>query len=94
MHRDRAALRFRLCWHSRRLRVETLYRLGRGVSYHEFDLAIGLSEFEAIQDGYSNLLKHRGINDFFEGALIYLFERYAPHVPPAFSKQFLEGVAE
>lgn len=72
--------------------METLYRLGRGVSYHEFDLAIGLSEFEAIQDGYSNLLKHRGINNFFEGALMYLLERYAPHVPAAFSKQFLEMV--
>lgn len=72
--------------------METLYRLGRGVSYHEFDLAIGLSEFEAIQDGYSNLLKHRGINDFFEGTLMHLFERYAPHVPAAFSKQFLEMV--
>jgi S-adenosylmethionine-dependent methyltransferase len=71
---------------------ETLYRIGRGVSYHEFDLSIGLSEFEVIADGYSNLLTHRAINDSFEGMLLQFFERYSPHVPPAFSKQYLEMV--
>lgn len=73
---------------------ETLYRIGRGVSYHEFDLSIGLSEFEVIADGYSNLLTHRAINDSFEGMLMQFFERYSPHVPPAFSKQYLEMVLQ
>ncbi len=73
---------------------EALYRIGRGVSYHEFDLAIGLSEFEVIADGYSNLLTHRSISDCFEGMLLHFFERYCPHVPPGFSKQYLEMVLQ
>jgi 2-polyprenyl-3-methyl-5-hydroxy-6-metoxy-1,4-benzoquinol methylase len=74
--------------------METLYRLGRGVSYHEFDVAIGLSEFEVIADGYSHLLTHRAISDCFEGMLLHFFERFSPHVPPGFSKQYLELVLQ
>lgn len=73
-------------------KMETLYRLGRGVSYHEFDLMIGLSEFEVIHDGYSRLLTHRPISDAFEGMLLNVFERYSPHVPAGFSKQYLEMI--
>ena len=58
------------------------YRLGRGVSYHEFDLAIGLSECEVINDGYSRLLTHREISNVLEGMLLHCLERFAPHVPP------------
>jgi len=74
--------------------METLYRLGRGVSYHEFDLSIGLSEFEVINDGYSHFLKHREISSAFEGMLLHMFERYCPQVPPGFSKQYLEMVLQ
>jgi hypothetical protein len=71
-------------------RMETLYRLGRGASYHEFDLSIGLSELEVINDGYSHLLTHRSISDVFEGMLLEVLSKFAPHVPPGFSKQYLE----
>ena len=70
-----------------------LYRLGRGLSYHEFDLAIGLSELEVVQDSYSRLLTHRGINSGFEGMLMEAFHQHAPHVPACFSKEFLEFIA-
>jgi 2-polyprenyl-3-methyl-5-hydroxy-6-metoxy-1,4-benzoquinol methylase len=74
--------------------MDTLYRLGRGVSYHEFDLAIGLSEFAVINDGYSRLLSHREINSVFEGVLMHIIEQFSPHVPPGFSKQYLEMVLQ
>ncbi len=69
-----------------------MYRFGRGVSYHEFDLAIGLNEIEVINDGYSRRLEHRMRNDVFCGMLAETFRRYAPHVPPGFGKDFLELV--
>lgn len=72
--------------------METLYRLGRGVSYHEFDISIGLSEFEVINDGYSHTLTHRSISDVFESVLLNAFERFSPQIPPGFSKQYLELV--
>ena len=64
------------------------------MSYHEFDLSIGLSEFEVINDGYSHFLKHREISSAFEGMLLHMFERYCPQVPPGFSKQYLEMVLQ
>jgi hypothetical protein len=71
---------------------ETLYRLGRGVSYHEFDSAIGLSELKTINDGYSHLLTHRPISDVFEGVLLHAIEQFSLHIPPGFSKQYLEMI--
>lgn len=70
----------------------TLYRIGRGVSYHEFDLAIGLNECEVINDGYSAYITHRKRNTIYEGLLAGALEEFAPHVPPGFAKAFLELV--
>src|SRR5262249_24417394 len=36
--------------------VDNLYRLGRGVSFHEFDLALGLEQLRVINDGFSSKL--------------------------------------
>lgn len=68
-----------------------LHRIGRGVSYHEFDLAIGLQEFEVVNDGYSKLA-HRKTNTVYEGLLAGALQEFAPHVPLGFSKAFLELV--
>lgn len=68
-----------------------LHRIGRGVSYHEFDLAIGLQEFEVVNDGYS-ALAHRKSNTVYEGLLAGSLQEFAPHVPLGFSKAFLELV--
>lgn len=69
-----------------------LYRIGRGVSYHEFDLAIGLDAFDVLNDGYSAHITHRKRNDPYEGLLAGAFEAFAPHVPMGFTKAFLELV--
>jgi 2-polyprenyl-3-methyl-5-hydroxy-6-metoxy-1,4-benzoquinol methylase len=74
--------------------MQTLYRLGRGVSYHEFDLAIGLTEMQVIQDGYSNLLTHRAVNSGFEGMVAEALRQHAPHVSPCFSREFLEFITK
>jgi SAM-dependent methyltransferase len=74
--------------------MQTLYRLGRGVSYHEFDLAIGLNEFNVVQDGYSHLLTHRGLGSGLETVIVEALRLYAPHVPRCFGREFLEFIAQ
>lgn len=74
--------------------VEAMYRLGRGVSYHEFELAIGFSNMEVLADGYSRHLRHRASNTPFEGMLVDALSKYAPHVPIGFSKDYLEMVIQ
>lgn len=69
-----------------------LHRIGRGVSYHEFDLAIGLGAFEVLNDGYSALLTHRKRNTVYEGLLSCALQEFAPHVPLGFGKTFLDLV--
>ncbi len=34
-------------------KVEKMYRWGRGASFHEFDIAIGLDRIDVVADGYS-----------------------------------------
>ena len=73
---------------------EELYRFGRGVSYHEFDLAIGLSKLEVIADSYSQKAMIRGEwaqqDAEWERALTSKFEKYAPAVNPAFAYPSLD----
>lgn len=73
---------------------EELYRFGRGVSYHEFDLAIGLSKLEVIADSCSEKAMIRGQwaqqDAEWERALTKKFEKYAPAVSPAFAYPSLD----
>jgi S-adenosylmethionine-dependent methyltransferase len=70
--------------------VESMGRFGRGVSYHEFELAIGLDNLSVINDGYSQLLTHRHRNTLFEGMIVDAISKHEPYVPVGFSKDYLE----
>jgi 2-polyprenyl-3-methyl-5-hydroxy-6-metoxy-1,4-benzoquinol methylase len=67
-------------------KTESLYRLGRGVSYHEFELALGLNELSVINDGFSKHLQHRKNlgHDTFDWAIQEIFDQYLPYVPRGF----------
>lgn len=66
--------------------VEELYRFGRGVSYHEFELAIDLNELSVINDGFSSFLNHRisMSHPVYDEALLEIFNKYLPHIPKGF----------
>ncbi len=72
--------------------VENLYRLGRGVSFHEFELALGLESFEVINDGGSEKLTHRsGLAHLaYDAALDEIFRTQLPQVHPAFARPSLD----
>ncbi len=72
--------------------VHSLYRLGRGVSFHEFDLAIGLDQLVVANDGFSPVLhSRRGMgNPHFERGLIAAFGQYASHLPNGFAKASID----
>src|SRR5262249_55252570 len=76
--------------------VENLYRLGRGVSFHEFDLALGLEQLRAINDGFSSKLAHRSSleHEPFDLGLLDIFERYLPMVPQGFARPSLDLVIQ
>ncbi len=74
-----------------------LYRWGRGASYHEFKLTIGLENMQVLNDGHSALLApHRnrgwGHNDAFESGLAAVFDGLSPPVPRAFTRPSLDLV--
>jgi S-adenosylmethionine-dependent methyltransferase len=71
-----------------------LYRLGRGVSYHEFELAIGFTELQVINDGYSPLMSARNGLWFepWERALLELLAKHCPQVPVGFARPSLDLV--
>ncbi len=73
-------------------RIESMYRLGRGVSYHEFELAIGLEQMTVINDGFSERLSHRRPLDHptFGRALLEIFCAHLPKVPAGFSRPSLD----
>jgi S-adenosylmethionine-dependent methyltransferase len=56
-----------------------MYRWGRGVSYHEYDLAIGLAKMEILLDGFSPKADHRQqympACPGFEEALLHVLEQ-------------------
>ncbi|MBV8978790.1 MAG: class I SAM-dependent methyltransferase [Alphaproteobacteria bacterium] len=72
---------------------QQLYRFGRGVSWHEFDIAIGMGSLEVLLDGYSP--KSLGQKSYhpepaFEDALADIFARLEPPVPKGFCRPSLE----
>ena len=72
---------------------ESLYRFGRGVSWHEFDLGFGLGNLEVVLDGYSPRSKHQKnykSDDAYEAALAGVFAQLDPPVPRAFCRPSLE----
>jgi S-adenosylmethionine-dependent methyltransferase len=77
-------------------RVEALYRLGRGVSYHEFELAIGLEAMTVLNDGFSAHLRHRrGLtHKSFDRALFSLFNEHLPNVPRGFTRPSLDLIIQ
>ncbi len=74
--------------------IENLYRLGRGVSYHEFDLAIGLSNFTVANDGNSEYMRHQQSmgNAAYQRALREIFLKHLPEVSLAFTTPNLDLV--
>ncbi len=72
--------------------VENLYRLGRGVSYHEFELAIGLDRLTVANDGASRHLAHRvGLaHQTYDEALREIFGSHLPRVPLGFTQPSLD----
>jgi hypothetical protein len=72
---------------------ESMYRFGRGVSWHEFDLAFGLENIEIVLDGYSPRSRHQAnykSDDDYEASLAALFAAMTPPVPRGFCRPSLE----
>jgi 2-polyprenyl-3-methyl-5-hydroxy-6-metoxy-1,4-benzoquinol methylase len=72
--------------------TEALYRTGRGVSYHEFELAIGLSAIEVVNDGFSPHMTHREPLSPYTGMIQLAFDQHASHVHRGFARDWLELV--
>lgn len=72
---------------------EELYRFGRGVSWHEFDLGFGIANLDVVLDGYSPRSKHQKnyrSDAAYETALAGLFAKLDPPVPRGFCRPSLE----
>jgi 2-polyprenyl-3-methyl-5-hydroxy-6-metoxy-1,4-benzoquinol methylase len=71
---------------------QKLYRRGRGVSWHEFELTFGLEAIEVVIDGYSprSQQKNYKADAGFESALADLFAALSPPVPRGFCRPSLE----
>ena len=70
---------------------ENLYRIGRGVSYHEFELALNFENLTVINDGYSKHLKHwQPRHKSFDKAILEIFEEHLPHIPRGFTRPSLD----
>lgn len=70
-----------------------LYRGGRGVSWHEFDLVFGMEAIAVVLDGYSPRSvdqKNCKPDQACEEALAGLFARMDPPVPRGFCRPSLE----
>ena len=77
--------------------IRWLYRWGRGVSYHEFELAVGLESISVVNDGYSPSLaphrdRHYGHDEAFETGLASRLHRVSPSVPRGFARPSLDLV--
>ncbi|HLY55511.1 MAG TPA: class I SAM-dependent methyltransferase [Stellaceae bacterium] len=65
--------------------IELLYRWGRGISYHEFDLAIGLENLRVLDDGRNPLVARPYLDEIgFAGYVEKNFERFKLDVPRGF----------
>jgi hypothetical protein len=70
-----------------------LYRGGRGVSWHEFDLTFGIEKIAVVLDGYSpRSVDQRNYkpDPAYEEALAALFARMDPPIPRGFCRPSLE----
>jgi len=69
-----------------------IYRRGRGVSWHEFELAFGLQNLEVVLDGYSPRSQQKNYkgNAAFELALADVFAQLDPPVPRGFCRPSLD----
>lgn len=69
-----------------------IYRRGRGVSWHEFEIVFGLDAIEVVLDGYSPRSQQTHYKDdpAYEAALGDLFAKLDPPVPRGFSRPSLE----
>ena len=71
---------------------KALYRRGRGVSWHEFELVFGLEAMDVLLDGYSPKSHQRNYKPShpLEKALAQIFESMTPPVPRGFCRPSLE----
>ncbi len=71
---------------------EALYRFGRGVSWHEFELAFGMENLDVLLDGYSPRSRQQNYksDEAYEAALAGVFARIDPPVPRGFCRPSLE----
>jgi S-adenosylmethionine-dependent methyltransferase len=81
-------------YNAERLTEETLYRWGRGVSFHEIEVALGLDNTELLQSMHEYLApRHPGFIDRYEtpAGQRYraLLAELAPEVAPAFTEETL-----
>ncbi|HWA89905.1 MAG TPA: methyltransferase domain-containing protein [Rhizomicrobium sp.] len=69
-----------------------IYRRGRGVSWHEFEIVFGLAAIEVVLDGYSPRSQQKNYRGdaAYEAALAELFAKLDPPVPRAFCRPSLE----
>ena len=73
--------------------IERLYRDGVGVSFHEFCLALSLSEFDVLADGDSNPKQSWYIpSPAYEQALRQVLVEYKEPMPAGFSRPSLDFV--
>jgi len=79
--------------------IESVYRLGVGVSFHEFELAIGFPNMKIINDGFSINLKHHrdqlsvGAEDY-ENALGEILVKSSLSIPRGFAKASLDFIIQ
>ncbi len=73
---------------------EKLYNIGRGVSYHEFELSINFSEMRVLNDGYSHILGNRSANDQYTYSLQTIFRKELPNIPIGFTAKSLDLILQ
>lgn len=74
-----------------------IYRAGKGASFHEFELSIGLENIEIINDGHSDSIKkmrdrYCKPNILFEESLIQIFNESNLKIPKAFTRPSLDMI--
>ncbi len=93
---DELALRYLALSPRKEVKPETahnLYRWGRGVSFHEFQLAIGLENFAVVLDGYDGRVRNwpnRTIVKDYEEALQRILAEHS--IPKGFARPSLDLV--
>ena len=72
-------------------------RAGRGMSFHEFDVAFGVGNYEVIQDGYwgnEDQQAYYKPNLAYEEALSESFRKLTPPVPRGFCRPSLNLIIQ